>query len=55
MDECKTDQLVFYAFDLLFLDKRLFRRKVAGLLYSEHSAASLMRGMINQLPWGVQY
>jgi bifunctional non-homologous end joining protein LigD len=54
MDEGKTDQLVFYAFDLLFLDgesiaslplverkaklKRLFRRKVAGLLYSEHVA-----------------
>ncbi|GEP61933.1 hypothetical protein RSO01_90990 [Reyranella soli] len=52
MDEGETDQLVFYAFDLLFLDgastaslplverkaklKRLFRRKVAGLLYSEH-------------------
>jgi bifunctional non-homologous end joining protein LigD len=52
MDEGRTDQLVFFAFDLLFLDgeniapltlverkarlKRLFRTKVDGLLYSEH-------------------
>ncbi|GEP61918.1 ATP-dependent DNA ligase [Reyranella soli] len=52
MDEGKTDQLVFYAFDLLFVDgeniaplplverkaklKRLFPRKIAGLLYSHH-------------------
>ena len=52
MDEGRTDQLVFFAFDLLFLDgenmaplplverkaklKRLFRKKVDGLLYSEH-------------------
>ncbi|GEP61952.1 hypothetical protein RSO01_91180 [Reyranella soli] len=56
MDEGKTDQHVFYAFDLLFLDgesmaqlplverkaklKKLFRRNVAGLLYSEHVAGN---------------
>ena len=52
MDEGRTDELVFYAFDLLFLDgestaalplierkKRLhtlFRRKIDGLLFSDH-------------------
>jgi ATP-dependent DNA ligase len=54
MDEGRTDELVFFAFDLLFIDgeniaslplverksklKRLFRKKVDGLLYSEHVA-----------------
>jgi bifunctional non-homologous end joining protein LigD len=52
MDEGRTDQLVFFAFDLLYLDgqstsllplierkerlHRLFRREIAGLRYSEH-------------------
>ena len=52
MDEGRTEELVFFAFDLLFLDgeniaplplverkarlKRQFRRKVDGLLYSDH-------------------
>jgi hypothetical protein len=52
MDEGRTDQLVFFAFDLLFLNgestahlplierkerlKRLFKNEVAGLRYSEH-------------------
>jgi bifunctional non-homologous end joining protein LigD len=52
MDEGQTDQLVFFAFDLLFLDgqstallplierkehlHRLFRKEIAGLRYSEH-------------------
>ncbi|SEP50932.1 bifunctional non-homologous end joining protein LigD [Rhodospirillales bacterium URHD0017] len=52
MDENKTDQLVFFAFDLLFLNgrstaqlpltqrkeklKRLFKREIGGLRYSEH-------------------
>jgi bifunctional non-homologous end joining protein LigD len=52
MDEGRTDQLVFFAFDLLFLDgqstvllplierkerlHRLIRREIAGLRYSEH-------------------
>jgi bifunctional non-homologous end joining protein LigD len=52
MDEGRTDQLVFFAFDLLFLDgqstallplierkerlHRLFRKEIAGLRYSEH-------------------
>ena len=52
MDEGRTDQLVFYTFDLLFLGRkstaalplierkkrlhRLFRRKIDGLLFSEH-------------------
>jgi bifunctional non-homologous end joining protein LigD len=54
MDEGRTDQLVFFAFDLLFLNgestaqlplverkerlKRLFRKKIDGLLYSDHVA-----------------
>jgi len=54
MDEGRTDQLVSYAFDLLFLDggstahlplverkkslQRLFRKKISGLRYSEHVA-----------------
>ena len=54
MDEGRTDQLVYVAFDLLFIDgddiaslplvdrkarlKRLFGRKIDGLLYSEHVA-----------------
>lgn len=54
MDEGRTDQLVFFAFDLLFLNgedvaplplvdrkaklKRLFRRKIDGLLYTDHVA-----------------
>ncbi len=54
MDEGRTDQLVFFAFDLLFLDgediaplplverkaklKRLFRRKIDGLRYTDHVA-----------------
>jgi bifunctional non-homologous end joining protein LigD len=52
MDEGKTDQLVFFAFDLLFLNgqgtaqlplierkeklKHLFKREIGGLRYSEH-------------------
>lgn len=52
MDERRTDQLIFFVFDLLFVDgksiaklalaerkarlERLFRNKVDGLLYSEH-------------------
>jgi bifunctional non-homologous end joining protein LigD len=52
MDEGRTDQLVFFAFDLLFLDlqstaqlplierkerlKRLFKKQIQGLRYSEH-------------------
>ena len=52
MDEGRTDQLVFFAFDLLFLNgestaelpliqrkarlQRLFRRVIPGLRYSEH-------------------
>ena len=54
MDEGRTDQLVFFAFDLLFINGEniaslplverkaklncLFRKKVDGLLYSEHVA-----------------
>lgn len=54
MDEGRTDQLVFFAFDLLFLNgnstvqlplierkarlQRLFRKENAGLRYSEHVA-----------------
>ena len=56
-DEGRTNQLVFFAFDLLFLDgeniaslplvdrkaklKRLFRRKIDGLLYTDHVAGDL--------------
>ena len=52
MDEGRTDQLVFFAFDLLFLNggstaqlpliqrkerlQRLFRKEINGLRYSEH-------------------
>jgi bifunctional non-homologous end joining protein LigD len=52
MDEGKTDQLVFFAFDLLFLNGKsvaqlplierktllqgLFKKEIAGLRYSEH-------------------
>jgi bifunctional non-homologous end joining protein LigD len=52
MDEGRTDQLVFFAFDLLFLNgqstvllplierkerlRRLFRKEIPGLRYSEH-------------------
>jgi bifunctional non-homologous end joining protein LigD len=54
MDEGRTDQLVFFAFDLLFLNgestaqlpliqrkerlKRLFKKDIDGLRYSEHVA-----------------
>jgi hypothetical protein len=54
MDEGRTDQLVFFAFDLLFLNgqstaelplaqrkdklKRLFRQDIVGLRYSDHVA-----------------
>jgi DNA ligase D-like protein (predicted ligase) len=54
MDEGKTDQLVFFAFDLLFLNgestvqlpliqpkerlQRLFKKEISGLRYSEHVA-----------------
>jgi ATP-dependent DNA ligase len=54
MDEDRTDQLVFFAFDLLFLNgestvhlplierkerlQRLFKKEVGGLRYSEHVA-----------------
>ena len=54
MDEGKTDQLVFFAFDLLFLNgesttqlplierkerlQRLFKKEIPGLRYSEHVA-----------------
>jgi DNA ligase D-like protein (predicted ligase) len=54
MDEGKTDQLVFFAFDLLFLNgesmaqlpllqrkkrlQRLFKKETIGLRYSEHVA-----------------
>lgn len=54
MDEGRTDQLVFFAFDLLFLNgastaqlplierkerlKRLFRKEISGLRYSDHVA-----------------
>lgn len=56
MDEGKTDQLVFYAFDLLFLNGKsttqlplvdrksrlqdLFKKEIPGLRYSEHVAGS---------------
>src|SRR5207342_2043815 len=52
MDEGRTDQLVFFAFDLLFLNgqstaqlplierkgrlKRLFKKDIQGLRYTEH-------------------
>jgi ATP-dependent DNA ligase len=54
MDEGRTDQLVFFAFDLLFLNglstaqlplikrkdrlQRLFKKEIRGLRYSEHVA-----------------
>ena len=54
MDEGRTDQLVFFAFDLLFLNgvstaqlplikrkerlQRLFKKEVSGLRYGEHVA-----------------
>ena len=54
MDEGRTDQLVFFAFDLLFLNgqgtaqlplierkeklARLFKKEIGGLRYSEHVA-----------------
>jgi DNA ligase D-like protein (predicted ligase) len=53
MDEGRTDQLMFFAFDLLFLNgqgtaqplverkemlARLFRKEIGGLRYSEHVA-----------------
>src|SRR5918993_3122873 len=54
MDEGRTDQLVFFAFDLLFLNgqstaqlplierkrklERLFKKEIGGLRYSEHVA-----------------
>jgi bifunctional non-homologous end joining protein LigD len=54
MDEGRTDQLVFFTFDLPFLNgegtdhlplierkerlKRLFRKDISGLRYSEHVA-----------------
>jgi bifunctional non-homologous end joining protein LigD len=56
MDEGRTDQLEFFAFDLLFLNgestaqlplierkvrlQRLFRREIDGLRYNEHVAGS---------------
>lgn len=56
MDEGKTDQLVFYAFDLLFLNGKstaqlplverktrlqsLFKKEIPGLRYSEHVAGN---------------
>ena len=56
MDEGRTDQLVFFAFDLLFLSgkstaqlplierkerlQRLFKREIPGLRYSEHVAGN---------------
>ena len=56
MDEGRTDQLVFFAFDLLFLNgesmaqlplferkerlQRLFRKEIGGLRYSEHVAGN---------------
>lgn len=58
-DEGKTDQLVFLAFDLLFLDgksmaqlpliqrkerlQRLFKKDIPGLRYSEHVAGDGLR------------
>ena len=55
MDEGKTDQLVFFAFDLLYLNgvstaqlplierkerlQRLFKKEIPGLRYSEHVAS----------------
>ena len=54
MDEGRTDQLIFFAFDLLFLNgestaplplikrkellQRLFKKEIGGLRYSEHVA-----------------
>jgi len=54
MDESRTDQLIFFAFDLLFLNgvstaqfplikrkerlRRLFKKEINGLRYSEHVA-----------------
>jgi bifunctional non-homologous end joining protein LigD len=54
MNEGRTDQLVFFAFDLLFLNgestahlplierkdrlQRLFKKEIGGLRYSEHVA-----------------
>jgi ATP-dependent DNA ligase len=51
MDEGRTDQLVFFAFDLFFLNglstaqlplikrmERLFKNEIGGLRYSEHVA-----------------
>ena len=56
MDEGRTDQLVFFAFDLLFLNgqstaqlplierkkrlQRLFKKELGGLRYSEHVASN---------------
>jgi ATP dependent DNA ligase domain len=56
MDEGRTDQLVFYAFDLLFLNGKstaqlplverkaslqgLFKKEILGLRYSEHVAGN---------------
>lgn len=56
MDEGRTDQLVFFAFDLLFLNgesmvqlplttrkerlQRLFRKEVSGLRYTDHVAGN---------------
>jgi bifunctional non-homologous end joining protein LigD len=56
MDEGRTDQLVFFAFDLLFLNgestaqlplierkerlQRLFKKEVSGVRYSEHVAGN---------------
>jgi ATP-dependent DNA ligase len=56
MDEGRTDQLVFFAFDLLFLNgestaqlplierkerlQRLFKKEIGGLRYSEHVASN---------------
>jgi bifunctional non-homologous end joining protein LigD len=59
MDEGRTDQLVFFAFDLLFLNghsmaqlplierkerlKRLFKKEIQGLRYNEHVTGDGLR------------
>ena len=66
MDEGSTDQLVFFAFDLLYLNgesmaqlpliqrkerlQRLFKKEISGLRYSEHFAGD---GPSTCFPWNV--
>jgi ATP-dependent DNA ligase len=70
MDECRTDQLVFFAVDLLFLNgqstaqlplierkrklERLFKKEIGGLRYSEHVAGDGPRLRLHACKLGLE-